>query len=83
MLYEVLPIEIDRLLGEFGYWYDHIKFEPLYNGLGITFEEIRRQEMDRIMERLPDDLKEEIESATGRLTNRLLHLKMRTSAPEN
>jgi glutamyl-tRNA reductase len=74
---------IDRLLGEFAYWYDHIKFEPMYNGLGNTFEEIRRQEMSRILEKLPDEFRNEVENATGRLTNRLLHLKMRTSEPKD
>jgi glutamyl-tRNA reductase len=70
---------IDRLLGEFAYWYDHIKFEPVYNGLGRTFEEIRRQEMDRVIGLIPADVRGEVEKATGRLTSRLLHLKARTS----
>jgi glutamyl-tRNA reductase len=70
---------IDRLLGEFAYWYNHIKFEPMYNGLGNAFEEIRRQEMERILKIVPENLREEIDEATNRLTNRLLHLKARTS----
>jgi glutamyl-tRNA reductase len=70
---------IDRLLGEFAYWYNHIKFEPMYNGLGNAFEEIRRQEMERILKIIPENLREEIDEATDRLTSRLLHLKARTS----
>jgi glutamyl-tRNA reductase len=70
---------IERLLGEFAYWYNHIKFEPMYNGLGNAFEEIRRQEMERVLNKIPEDLRDEVEKATGRLTSRLLHLKARTS----
>jgi glutamyl-tRNA reductase len=70
---------IDRLLGEFAYWYDHIKFEPVYNGLGKTFEEIRKQEMDQVIRLIPDNVRSEVEKATSRLTNRLLHLKARIS----
>ena len=70
---------IDRLLGEFAYWYNHVKFEPIYNGLGNAFEEIRRQEMESIINMIPENLREDIEKATSKLTNRLLHLKARTS----
>jgi len=70
---------IDKLLGEFVYWYNHIKFEPIYNGLGNAFEEIRRQEMERVINMIPENLRDEVEKATNRLTNRLLHLKARTT----
>lgn len=70
---------IDRLLGEFVYWYNHIRFEPIYNGLGKAFEEIRRQEMDRVLEMIPEDMKGKVKKASMKLTNRLLHLKARTS----
>ena len=73
---------IDKLMGEFTYWYNHIKFEPVYNGLGKTFEEIRRQEMNSVMNLIPKNLRDEVEKATGRLTSRLLHLKARISEEE-
>ena len=70
---------IEKLLGEFAYWYNHMRFEPIYNGLGKAFEEIRRQEMDAVLEILPDDLRGKVKRASDRLTNRLLHLKARTT----
>jgi glutamyl-tRNA reductase len=70
---------IEKLRGEFAYWYNHIRFEPIYNGLGKTFEEIRRQEMDKVLEMLPDDLRGRVKKASDSLTNRLLHLKARTT----
>lgn len=73
---------IDKLMGEFKYWYNHIKFEPVYNGLGKKFEEIRRQEMNRVMNLIPENVRDEVEKATGRLTSRLLHLKARISEEE-
>ena len=68
---------VEKLMGEFAYWYNHVKFEPVYNGLGKTFEEIRKQEMDRVMNLVPENIRIEIEKATDRLTSRLLHLKAR------
>ena len=70
---------VEKLMGEFAYWYNHVKFEPVYNGLGKTFEEIRKQEMDRVMNLVPENIRIEIEKATDRLTSRLLHLKARVS----
>jgi len=70
---------ITKLLGEFAYWYNHIRFEPIYNGLGKAFEEIRRQEMDAVLEKIPDEMRGKVRRATEKLTNRLLHLKARTT----
>jgi glutamyl-tRNA reductase len=70
---------IEKLLGEFAYWYNHMRFEPIYNGLGKAFEEIRSQEMDAVLEMLPDDLRGRVKKASDRLTNRLLHFKARTT----
>lgn len=69
---------VDRRLGEFGYWYDHIRYEPVYNGLGETFETVRVQEMDHVIENLPTALRDMVEDASCRLTDRLLHLAIRT-----
>jgi len=70
---------IEKLLGEFAYWYNHIRFEPIYNGLGRAFEEIRRQEMDAVLEKIPEEMRGKVKRATEKLTNRLLHLKARTT----
>ena len=70
---------IENKLSEFLYWFEHIRYEPLYNGLGDTFEIIRQEELSSVLEKLPEDTKEEIEMATRRMVNKLLQLKVRTS----
>jgi glutamyl-tRNA reductase len=71
---------IDRRLDQFIYWFDHVRHEPIYNGLGDTFEKIRRQEISKLLESLPDDSHDIVDRATRRLVERLLQVKARTSA---
>jgi glutamyl-tRNA reductase len=73
---------INRKLEEFLYWYNHVRHEPLYNGLDRQFEFIRQEELDSILLKLPPELQNEFNAATRRLINRLLQMKMRT-APES
>jgi len=68
---------IDRKLSEFKYWFDHVKHEPIYNGLGDAFEKIRQQEVLNILEKLPPDLQDEVNRATRRMVKKLLQVKMR------
>ena len=70
---------IEKLLGEFKYWFDHVRYEPLYNGLESSFENIRKQEIDPLLDELPDELKKKINKATRRLTDKLLQIKIKTS----
>jgi glutamyl-tRNA reductase len=70
---------VEQRLNEFVYWFDHIRHEPLYNGLDKQFEHIRQEELSNIIERLPRDIQSEVNIATNRLINRLLQLKVRTS----
>lgn len=70
---------IERLLGEFVYWFEHLKQEPVYNGLEKAFEDIRREEITDLMDKLPDELKSECEEISRRLIKRLLQVKVRTS----
>ncbi len=70
---------IDRKLSEFTYWFEHLRYEPLYNGLGETFESIRQNELSGVMSRLSPEVKEEIERATRSMVDKLLQLKVRTS----
>lgn len=74
---------IDRKLEEFLYWYNHVRHEPLYNGLDRQFEYIRQEELDGIISKLPSELQGEINTATKRLINRLLQMKMRTESGSN
>lgn len=71
---------IERKLGEFVYWFEHVRHDPLYNGVAGTFEEIRRQEMAEVLKKLPPELREEVESATLRLVRRLLPKKIQSDA---
>jgi glutamyl-tRNA reductase len=74
---------IDRRLDQFMYWFDHVRHEPLYNGLGDTFENIRRQEINKLLETLPGDSHDLVDRATRRLVERLLQVKGRVSlSPE-
>jgi len=68
---------IDRKLSEFKYWFDHVKHEPIYNGLGDAFEKIRQQEVLNILEKLPPDLQDEVNRATRSMVKKLLQVKMR------
>ncbi len=74
---------IERHLVEFMYWFDHVRHEPMYNGLGETFEKIRRLELDKLLESLPADSREIVDRATRQLVDKLLQVKVRTSlSPE-
>lgn len=72
---------IERKLEQFIYWFTHIRQEPLYNGLEETFELIRREESESLLERLPQNLREEFDAAFRRLTSRLLQMNIRASQP--
>lgn len=71
---------IDRRLGEFIYWFDHVRHEPIYNGLDDSFELIRKQEISLILKKLPSGLREEVDKTTKRMVDRLLRIKVRTSS---
>ncbi|MBU0983001.1 MAG: glutamyl-tRNA reductase [candidate division Zixibacteria bacterium] len=67
-------------LDEFMHWFDHIRYEPTYNGLDRTFEDIRQEELQNILDRLPAEVRDQLDDATCRLVNRLLQVKIRTSS---
>lgn len=69
---------IDRKLSEFMYWFEHIRYEPLYNGLKDTFETIRREELTDVIEKLPSELRDELERKTRNIIDKILQLKART-----
>jgi len=69
---------IERKLNEFMYWYDHVRHEPIYNGLGDTFEVIRQKELASVLGDLSPEQQEIVNRATKSLTDRLLQLKVRT-----
>ncbi|MCP4676199.1 MAG: hypothetical protein GY854_11965, partial [Deltaproteobacteria bacterium] len=52
---------IERKLTEFNYWWQHVKQEPLYNGQAGTIESIREEEIAPLLERIPSELKSELD----------------------
>jgi glutamyl-tRNA reductase len=70
---------IERKLAEFTYWFEHVRYEPLYNGLEESFETIRQQEIAFLHDKLPPGLQVELDQATRQLVDHLLHLKARAS----
>ncbi|MBN2226191.1 MAG: glutamyl-tRNA reductase [candidate division Zixibacteria bacterium] len=73
---------IDRKLAEFLYWFDHVRHEPLYNGLAEYFEQVRQKEVAVVSGRLPDSDREALDMMTRRLVDKLLQIKIRTSASD-
>jgi glutamyl-tRNA reductase len=71
---------IGRKLNEFVYWFDHVRYEPIYNGLYDAFENLRREEMESALNRLPPEYKTLVNTATRNLVNKLVQLKLRISA---
>ena len=70
---------IERKLSEFIYWFQHVRYEPLYNGLDQSFEAIRKQEMAAILQKLPPELREELTQASRQLVDHLLHMQARAT----
>ena len=66
---------IDRKLTEFRYWFEHVRHEPVYNGLGDSFEAVRKQEMSKVLDNLSPQLRDEVENATKSMVKKLLQLK--------
>jgi len=62
---------IDRKLTEFNYWWQHVKQEPLYNGQADAIESIREEELRPLLEKLPSELKGELNEITRRMVRRV------------
>jgi glutamyl-tRNA reductase len=71
---------IDRRLGEFGYWYEHVLHEPIYNGRSHTMETIREEELGPVLEKLPPELQNELNQAARRIVERVIRA---TNRPVN
>lgn len=68
---------IAQRLAEFAYWYDHTRREFAGNGLAEVFEDIRRQELDPILEGLPADIRQAVAEGADNLVRRLAQVKLR------
>lgn len=67
---------IDHKLDEFLYWFDHVRHEPIYNGLADSFEAARAEEIEPLLDKLPDELKGELVKTSKALIKKLLQLKV-------
>jgi glutamyl-tRNA reductase len=70
---------IERRLDEFDYWYGHVLHEPIYNGRASTIDIIREEELAPILEKLPSELRNELNQATRRIVDRVVKVTNRTS----
>jgi glutamyl-tRNA reductase len=70
---------IDQRMSEFNYWFDHVKLEPIYNGASTSYEDIRREEIEPIIRKLPPPLQEELDEASRQLVERIVRAKARDS----
>ena len=68
---------IDCKLGEFGYWYDHVLHEPIYNGRSNTVETIREEELGPLLKKLSPELQNELNRATRRIVDRVIRIASR------
>ncbi len=71
---------IERKLDQFMYWFDHIRHEPMYNGLTETFEQIRHDEMKRVVKDMPPEVRDTVDRATRRIVERIMQIKIRAAA---
>ncbi len=71
---------IGQKLSEFMYWFNHVRMEPLYNGLENAVEEIRRDELSKISDQLSAEQYEAVAKATKRMADKLLQLKIRAAS---
>jgi len=72
---------IERKLTEFNYWWQHVKQEPLYNGQASTMETILKEEIGPFLEKIPPELKDELNEISRRLVQRVVHATAHTETP--
>ena len=72
---------IDRKLTEFNYWWQHVKQEPLYNGQADAIESIREEEIAPLLDKIPPELKAELNDITRRLVQRVANAAGHTEPP--
>ncbi len=63
---------VETKLEQFVYWYEAVRLEPIYNGMGEQFETIRAEELSSVTDDCPAGYREKIEQFSVRLARRLL-----------
>ncbi len=69
---------VERKLDEFMYWFDHVRYEPVYYEFSDSWEAIRQQEMEAVLQKLEPNLRKKVDRATRRLVERLAAMKAGT-----
>jgi len=70
---------VETRLAQFVYWYEAVRLEPMYEGLGEAFEHIRTEELAGLLDELPSEHRDTIDQFTIRLARRLLQAACRRS----
>ncbi|MBD3402121.1 glutamyl-tRNA reductase [candidate division GN15 bacterium] len=73
---------IEQRLDEFFYWYTHAHQELANGMLDKSFEHIRRLELERVMKKLPIELRDELDHASRHLVQKLLQVRKRVNETE-
>ncbi len=70
----IAPAEaiVEDKVSQFSYWYEAVRLEPMYNGLGDTFEKARQEELARAKDEYPPSCIVALEEFSVRITRRLL-----------
>jgi glutamyl-tRNA reductase len=71
---------IDRRLDEFDYWYKHVLHEPIYNGRTSTLDSIREEELASLLEKIPAELREELDRATRKIVERVVRVTNKSNS---
>jgi glutamyl-tRNA reductase len=70
---------IEQRLGEFAYWYDHVRHELSRHGLSDVFHDIYRRDMQDALDELTPEDRHRIDEAAERLLRHLALVKLRES----
>ncbi len=69
---------VEHRLGEFMYWFDHVRHELISTTIDESFDSLRRQELAGVIDKLPPDLRAELEESSKSLVQKLLRVTART-----
>ncbi len=69
---------IERRLGEFMYWYDHVRREPVDVPIEDAFEEARKIRMASVLSQLPPTLRNDVDRATRDLMQTVIQMTAKT-----
>ncbi len=68
---------IAHRLEQFVYWFDHVRLEPMGDGLGDAFEQVRLEEIRHHLSEFPEEYRDSIDDITRHLIEKLLHVHER------